>query len=68
MSTLDLPEFNLIFHLGEYSRVENSLDVIDHVLDNNIEGTLEVLKLARKHRAKIIYAEAAPNLGMMAQP
>ena len=63
MSTLDLPEFNLIFHLGEYSRVENSLDVIDHVLDNNIEGTLEVLKLARKHRAKIIYAGSSTKFG-----
>ena len=28
-------KFDLVFHLGEYSRVEKSLDKIDFVLENN---------------------------------
>tara|TARA_B100001113_G_scaffold101076_1_gene81749 strand:+ start:2788 stop:3624 length:837 start_codon:yes stop_codon:yes gene_type:complete len=50
------PEFNLIFHLGEYSRVEKSLDKIDFVLENNILPVLSVLQFAKKCKAKLMYA------------
>ena len=36
-------KFDIIFHLGEYSRVEQSLTKIDFVLRNNISPTLNVL-------------------------
>ena len=49
-------EFDLIFHLGEYSRVEQSLKKIDFVLENNSSPILNVLKFAKRSNAKLIYA------------
>lgn len=48
--------FDYIFHLGEYSRVEQSFDDIDLVWKFNKLGTYEVLKFAQKTGAKLIYA------------
>ena len=60
---IDLPAINTIFHLGEYSRVENSLNDIDHVLTSNITGTMAVLALAKSNRAKLIYAGSSTKFG-----
>ena len=49
-------DFNLIFHLGEYSRVEKSLEKIDFVLENNSLPVLNILKFAKRSKAKLIYA------------
>jgi UDP-glucose 4-epimerase len=49
-------DYDLIFHLGEYSRVENSLQKIDYVLTNNLRPILDVLQFAKKSKAKLIYA------------
>jgi UDP-glucose 4-epimerase len=48
--------YNLIFHLGEYSRVEKSIQKIDFVLKNNSEPILNILKFTEKSKAKLIYA------------
>lgn len=48
--------FDLIFHLGEYSRVEKSLEKADFVLHNNLDPTLEILDFCRKNNSKLIYA------------
>ena len=48
--------YDLIFHLGEYSRVENSLQKIDFVLKNNLRPILDILQFAKKTKAKFIYA------------
>ena len=45
-----------IFHLGEYSRVEQSYDDLEIVLKYNNFPFYEVLKLAKHHRAKLIYS------------
>lgn len=50
------PEFDLIYHLGEYSRVEQSFEDMDLVWSYNKLGTYQVLKLANKTGAKLIYA------------
>ena len=50
------PEYHLIFHLGEYSRVEKSLDKLDFVLENNSLPILNVLKFTKASNAKLIYA------------
>ena len=50
------PEYQLIFHLGEYSRVEQSLDKIDFVLGNNSLPILNILKFVKASNAKFIYA------------
>tara|TARA_B100001059_G_scaffold230140_1_gene263932 strand:+ start:747 stop:1598 length:852 start_codon:yes stop_codon:yes gene_type:complete len=50
------PKYQLIFHLGEYSRVEKSLEKIDFVLENNSLPILNVLKFAKASNAKFMYA------------
>lgn len=45
-----------VYHLGEYSRVEQSFDDIRQVLDYNKQGTIEVLEFVRKTKAKLIYS------------
>lgn len=54
---------DLIFHLGEYSRVEQSFDDIDKVWDFNKYGTFAVLEFTRKTKAKIIYAGSSTKFG-----
>lgn len=46
----------LVFHLGEYSRVEQSFDDMDLVFDLNKVGTYQVLEFVRRTGAKLIYA------------
>lgn len=45
-----------IFHLGEYSRVEQSFADYKKVFKYNLTGTKNVLELTRKTGAKLIYA------------
>ena len=45
-----------IFHLGEYSRVEQSYEDLEVVLQYNSFPFFEVLKLAKHHQAKLIYS------------
>ncbi|OIP80723.1 MAG: ADP-L-glycero-D-manno-heptose-6-epimerase [Parcubacteria group bacterium CG08_land_8_20_14_0_20_48_21] len=47
---------DVIYHLGEYSRVRQSLQEPEVVWDLNIDGTLGVLEFWRKHGCKLIYA------------
>lgn len=47
---------DIIYHLGEYSRVEQSFDDIERVWDSNKNGTFAVLEYVRKTGAKLIYS------------
>ncbi len=47
---------DMIYHLGEYSRVEQSFNDVPVVWDFNIVGTFAVLEFAKKNKSKIIYA------------
>lgn len=47
---------DLVFHLGEYPRVEQSFDDIEQVLDSNVVGTKHVLEFSRKRGCKLVYA------------
>jgi len=60
-----LIEFNpdIIYHLGEYSRVEQSFEDIEKVWDFNIKGTFSVLQFCRKTRAKLVYAGSSTKFG-----
>ncbi len=49
-------DVDLIFHLGEYSRVEKSFVDIEKVIDSNINGTAAVLEFWRKQKCKLVYA------------
>lgn len=47
---------DIIYHLGEYSRVAKSLDEPEVVFDLNVVGTFAVLQFWRKHKCKLVYA------------
>lgn len=56
-------EPELIFHLGEYSRVEQSFKDYDKVFASNVIGTHEVFEYARRKNVKIVYAGSSTKFG-----
>jgi len=52
-----------IYHLGEYSRVEQSFDDIEKVWKSNKDGIFSVLQFCRSAGAKIIYAGSSTKFG-----
>lgn len=54
---------DVVYHLGEYSRVAQSLAEPDVVFDLNISGTLGVLAHWREHTYKLIYAGSSTLFG-----
>lgn len=54
---------DLIYHLGEYSRVEQSFDDMPIVWESNKAGTFAVLEFCRKYGIKIIYAGSSTKFG-----
>lgn len=46
----------IIFHLGEYSRVEQSFTDLPLVWESNVHGTFRVFEFWRKRRCKLVYA------------
>jgi UDP-glucose 4-epimerase len=54
---------DMIYHLGEYSRVEQSFDDMDKVIEYNKTGTLAVLEFARKYNIRILYAGSSTKFG-----
>ena len=49
-------DFDVVYHLGEYSRVEQSYDDIDKVLDYNICSLGPVVRYVKKTGAKLVYS------------
>lgn len=54
---------DVIYHLGEYSRVEQSFEDIDKVLLFNKIGTSKVLEFCRRHQCKLVYAGSSTKFG-----
>lgn len=54
---------DIIFHLGEYSRVEQSFDDINIIYEYNKLGTFAVLEFWRRHSCKLIYAGSSTKFG-----
>ncbi len=54
---------NLIYHLGEYARVEQSILEPEIVHDLNVVGTRGVLEYWRKRRSKLVYAGSSTKFG-----
>ncbi len=54
-----------IFHLGEYSRVEQSFEDIEKVWRYNKDGIFSVLEFCRSTGAKIIYAGSSTKIYWM---
>lgn len=53
----------LVFHLGEYSRVERSFTDLDKVWESNSLGTFNVLKFCMRNNSKIVYAGSSTKFG-----
>ncbi len=47
---------DIVYHLGEYSRVEKSFEDVETVWDLNKAGTFAVLEFVRQRGSKIVYA------------
>jgi len=54
---------DIVYHLGEYSRVEKSFEDVALVWDLNKAGTFAVLEFCRKRNAKIVYAGSSTKFG-----
>ena len=52
-----------IYHLGEYSRVEQSFEDIELVWKFNKDGIFAVLEFCRKTKAKLVYAGSSTKFG-----
>lgn len=57
-------KIDLIYHLGEYSRVETSFDDEDFVWQNNVVGSRCVFKYAFKNNIKLVYAGSSTKYSM----
>lgn len=60
-----LVEFNpdMVYHLGEYSRVEQSFSDMEKVWRYNKDGIFAVLEFVRKAGCKILYAGSSTKFG-----
>jgi len=63
ISTLITFNPDMLYHLGEYSRVEQSFDDIEKVWKYNKDGIFAVLEFVRKAGCKILYAGSSTKYG-----
>lgn len=54
---------DMVYHLGEYSRVEQSFDDMEKVWRYNKDGIFAVLEFVRKTGCKILYAGSSTKFG-----
>lgn len=54
---------DMVYHLGEYSRVEQSFEDIETVWRYNKDGIFAVLEFVRKAGCKILYAGSSTKFG-----
>lgn len=47
---------DIVYHLGEYSRVEQSFDDLDLIRESNVNGTFSVFQFCTEHKCKVVYA------------
>lgn len=55
--------FDTVYHLGEYSRVEQSFKDIDVVFELNLNSIYSVLKFCKDNNSKIIYSGSSTKFG-----
>src|SRR3989338_8445107 len=54
---------DLVYHLGEYARVEKSFEDMETVWHSNKDGTFAVLEFCRANGAKLVYAGSSTKFG-----
>ena len=57
--TKNFSKFDLVFHLGEYSKVAPSFKEIELVFDLNIVGSFNVLEYCKLYNVPIVYAASS---------
>jgi UDP-glucose 4-epimerase len=62
--SLKLPKLDLIFHLGEYSKITPSYEEIDTVFDLNMLGSFTILEYAKRNTIPIVYAASSTKLAL----
>ncbi len=55
---------DIIYHLGEYSRVEQSFTDIQTVFEYNQQGTFQVLEFCKEHKCKLVYAGSSTKFSV----
>ena len=55
--------FDIVFHFGEYSRVESSLFELEKVLEYNLYSLFPVVQYVRSIGAKLIYSGSSTKFG-----
>ena len=55
--------FDIVFHFGEYSRVENSLFEFQKVLDYNLYSMFPVIQYVKSVEDKLIYSGSSTKFG-----
>lgn len=54
--------FDLVYHLGEYSKITPSFKEIKNAFNYNINGSFRLLNLCRKNNIPIVYAGSSTKL------
>ena len=55
-------DFDLVYHLGEYSKVVPSFDEISNVFSYNILGSYKLFEAIKKHNIPVVYAGSSTKL------
>jgi UDP-glucose 4-epimerase len=63
ISKYNFGQIDMIYHLGEYSRVEESYKEPNKVFDFNTFGTYEVIKFALDNNCRLLYAGSSTKFG-----
>jgi UDP-glucose 4-epimerase len=56
-------QFDVVFHFGEYSRIDTSFDDVEYVMKSNLYGTTKILDYCRKYGTKLIYSASSSKFG-----
>jgi UDP-glucose 4-epimerase len=59
---------DIVYHLGEYSRVLPSFEDVDKVIEFNLIGTARVIEYCRKNNVRLIYAGSSTKFGDAESP
>ena len=58
---------DVVYHLGEYSRISTSFEDIEKIWRFNLDGTFRVLQFCLKHNVKFVYAGSSSIFGNSGQ-
>jgi UDP-glucose 4-epimerase len=56
-------KFDVVFHFGEFARIDVSFDQPEQVWESNLDGTTQILELCRHWGAKLIYSASSSKFG-----